>query len=84
MPPWDQIIVDAIVEIIGAVPPWLVAMFLFLFFGYIGYTRYLENEKVKDLTTRNDMILSELNNNYREIVRRLDSLIDSIFRSRRR
>jgi hypothetical protein len=81
---WDQKFLDGLILVLGALPSWAVPFMFVSYLIYRGFRSRNESHKLDTLSETIPAALTQINGNIRELIGRLDTLLDLMVRTRAR
>jgi len=81
---WDEQFLNGLILILQALPPWAIPAIIFFYLVYRGFVQWSENKKLDAVLVAIPNMLNQINGNVRDLIGRLDTLLDFIANTRAR
>lgn len=81
---WDEQFLNGLILILQALPPWAIPAIIFFYLVYRGFVQWSENKKLDAILVAIPNMLNQINGNVRDLIGRLDTLLDFIANTRAR
>ncbi len=81
---WDKPFLDGLIAVLQILPPWAVPVLVIAYLAYRAIVTWNENKRLDAVLITIPNILNEVNGNVRDLIARLDTLLELVVRTRTR